>query len=413
MSFRIARAILSFSLSASSRTGWLMLRRWSIVGIVAGVVLSIVQLVAAPAALAFTAPTLTNVNVYSGPGSSNGLVGTIAAKTTVSFHCFVAGQDVTGQYSTEDLWDALDSGGFVPDALVFTDSNHAVVPACPSSEFGTGNYPVAWTGGSGVQPMSGTSTSTSPDGSVLPDGQVVTVTCETTGQTLTDSANFTSDFWDQLNSGAYIPNVYIDTQVNGPTPGVPACAPPSAGSGGSTGGGNGQGGGSGGAPTPTAQPVPTVAAPQTTPAAPTASATAGNSQTTTQCQQPSGTYIANNGGMSVPYALYDHYMWDHGTPVVIAWSFLAQSASFVKKAEGIPVGQTAEYRDSYNTAMFWALGTFTITRTSESCYAIYDHYDFTPTAAPAKLPFTIFTLPEWAYQLSGAKDFDVRAAGQL
>lgn len=63
---------------------------------------------------------------------------------------------------------------------------------------------------------------------------MVTVTCETSGQTLTDSAGFTSSLWDRLASGGYIPNVYLDTQVNGPTPGLPPCTstpppPPSTG----------------------------------------------------------------------------------------------------------------------------------------------------------------------------------------
>lgn len=238
-----------------------MLRRWSIVGVIVGLFVGLFQVVAAPSAFASTGTTTTAVNVRSGPGESNALLGTVAANSTVSFHCFVAGERETGKYGTEDIWDALGSGGYVADALVFTGSNSAVVPACPSAQFGTGHYPVAWTGGGGAQPYSGTSTGTSPDGAVLPDGLVVTVTCETTGQTLTDSASFTSDLWDQLSSGAYIPNVYIDTQVNGPTPGLPACSQPSSGGSPSSGSGSGSGGGappassSGKAPQQTANPT--------------------------------------------------------------------------------------------------------------------------------------------------------------
>ena len=246
-----------------------MLRRWSIVGVTAGLLVGLVQVVAAPSAFASTGTTTTAVNIRSGPGASNALLGTVAANSTVSFHCFVAGERETGKYGTEDIWDALDSGGYVADAFVFTGSNSAVVPACPSAQFGTGHYPVAWTGGGGAQPYSGTSTSTSPDGGVLPDGLVVTVTCETTGQTLTDDKGFVSDLWDQLNTGAYIPNVYIDTQVNGPTPGLPTCSQSSSGGsssggGGNSGSGNGASGGSGGqgsgpsAPTGSAPPRQTT-----------------------------------------------------------------------------------------------------------------------------------------------------------
>ena len=130
-----------------------------------------------------------------------------------------------------------------------------------------------------------------------------------------------------------------------------------------------------------------------------------------QCQKPSGTFIPDQ--RSVAYALYDHYMWASGTPVVIGWSFFTSSASFVKFAKGLTVNQPQLYRNAPNTDMFWALGTFTVTRTSADCYAIYDHYDFTPNSSLPKLPDTILTLPEWAYQLSGAQDFNVYAAGKL
>jgi hypothetical protein len=70
----------------------------------------------------------------------------MATGSTVSFGCFVAGQRVSGPYGTEDVWDALDGGGHIPDALIFTGSNSPVVRACSSNQFGTGVYPVAWTG---------------------------------------------------------------------------------------------------------------------------------------------------------------------------------------------------------------------------------------------------------------------------
>lgn len=232
----------------------MILRRWLIIGAVTGLFGVLFQAVGAPSALAATGTTTTTVTVRSGPGDSNAFLGTIAPNTSVSFHCFVAGERSTGRYGTEDIWDALDSGGYIPDALVYTGSNGAVVPACPSDQFGVGDYPVAWTGGGGVQPQAGTSTTTDAVGAVLPDGQLVTVTCETSGQMLTDSKGFVSSLWDQLSNGAYIPNVYIDTQVNGPTPGISPCAQPQpppqpsdSGSGSSSGQGSGS---SGGAPSP-------------------------------------------------------------------------------------------------------------------------------------------------------------------
>ena len=223
------------------------LRRWGAVGAAATLVLLGLQVAAAAPSFAATGHTIGSgsVSVYSGPGSSNSATGSLPVGAAVSFHCFIAGQRVTGPYGTEDLWDALDSGGYVPDALIYTGSNSAVVPACPSAQFGTGTYPVAWTGGGGAQPMSGPSTGSTADGGPIADGTLVTVACETTGTTLTDSAGFTSNLWEELGSGGYIPNVYLDTQVNGSTPGVPACSAasslPSSG-GGEPGGNTGPGG---------------------------------------------------------------------------------------------------------------------------------------------------------------------------
>ena len=201
-----------------------MFRRWAVAGASVALVVSFTQVVTASSALASSPITLANVNINSGPGSSNALLGMIPDNTPVSIYCFVAGQPVSGPYGTEDLWDALTGGGYVPDALIYTGSNSAVVPACPSGQFGVGNYPVAWTGGGAAQGHAGTSTGDSPVGSGLPDGQVVAVTCETSGQTLTDSAGFTSDLWDKLASGGYLPNVYLDTEVNGATPGLHSCS---------------------------------------------------------------------------------------------------------------------------------------------------------------------------------------------
>lgn len=203
--------------------------RWGAAGTAAVLLLLGLQVIDAAPSLAATGHTIgsSSVPVYSGPGSGNSGDGSIPVGTTVSFSCFVTGQDVSGPYGTEDLWDALDSGGYVPDALIYTGSNSAVVPACASAQFGTGTYPIAWTGG-GAQPMSGPSTGSGADGGVVADGTLVSLACETTGDTVTDSAGFTSNLWDQLSSGGYVPNVDLDTQVNGATPGVPACSAPAA-----------------------------------------------------------------------------------------------------------------------------------------------------------------------------------------
>jgi len=130
------------------------LRRWGVTGAAVGLLLLALQAVTAVPALAATGKTIGSgsVPVDSGPGSGNS----------------------------------------------------AVVPACPSAQFGTGTYPVAWTDGGGVQPMSAPSASSSADGGVIGDGTLVTVACETTGDTVTDSAGFTSNIREQSGGPASV-----------------------------------------------------------------------------------------------------------------------------------------------------------------------------------------------------------------
>lgn len=53
--------------------------------------------------------------------------------------CYVTGQTVSGHFGSENVWDEVSgapynqvaTGGFVPDAYVYTGSNSPVVPRCP------------------------------------------------------------------------------------------------------------------------------------------------------------------------------------------------------------------------------------------------------------------------------------------
>ena len=109
----------------------------------------------------------------------------------------------------------------------------------------TAQYRIAWTDG-GFSPRTGTSVSdpaasalyqaaedSNPDSvfsgpnvslpPTLTDGTPVTLVCETTGDTVVDSAGYSNDLWDEVSTGGYVPNAYIDTGTNGATPGLPQC----------------------------------------------------------------------------------------------------------------------------------------------------------------------------------------------
>lgn len=107
-------------------------------------------------------------------------------------------------------WTLLTAGGLI---LVGTQASAAI------------QFRVAWTG-IGVFPRSGPSMDTTKVGAALPDGAIVDVACETTGTTMSDTAGYVSDIWEQLTDGTYIANVFVNTGVDGWTPGIPVCADP-------------------------------------------------------------------------------------------------------------------------------------------------------------------------------------------
>ena len=122
---------------------------------------------------------------------------------------------------------------------------------------------------------------------------------------------------------------------------------------------------------------------------------------------------------AVAAQLYNWYYTGLGKPVVVDWSYFSNDTDFVHEAKSLNVGQEVQWRapkhaDVINNDMFWAFGTFTISRELPNCYVIYDHYDFAPDfSTTEKKLFTIVTAPSWAAQVLGAHDFDVRATGNL
>ncbi|WP_333771793.1 hypothetical protein [Streptomyces sp. IBSBF 2435] len=75
--------------------------------------------------------------VRTGPGDNNATAEYIAPGNKVEITCYRTGTYVTGPYGTENYWDRLtldndgSAGEWLPDALVYTGSNSAVVPVCP------------------------------------------------------------------------------------------------------------------------------------------------------------------------------------------------------------------------------------------------------------------------------------------
>lgn len=74
--------------------------------------------------------------LYSGPGTGYSIVGPINSGQLLEIKCYRLGTPVSGPYGTESIWDLITVNWmapqvWVPDALVYTGSNSAVVPPCP------------------------------------------------------------------------------------------------------------------------------------------------------------------------------------------------------------------------------------------------------------------------------------------
>jgi uncharacterized protein YraI len=75
------------------------------------------------------------VPIYSGPGTNYGYVGPMNSGHEVEIKCYSTGTTVSGPYGSENIWDLITPTYFapqawIPDALVYTGSNSAVVPHC-------------------------------------------------------------------------------------------------------------------------------------------------------------------------------------------------------------------------------------------------------------------------------------------
>jgi uncharacterized protein YraI len=73
------------------------------------------------------------VTVYDYPGGA--AVASIPSGEDVEIQCYTTGPGVSGPYGSENIWDLLIDTyysiyEYVPDALVYTGSNSAVVPEC-------------------------------------------------------------------------------------------------------------------------------------------------------------------------------------------------------------------------------------------------------------------------------------------
>src|SRR4051812_13189446 len=76
------------------------------------------------------------LKVRSGPGTTYGVVRTLAEGAKVPIYCQTPGQTVTGPYGTSKIWDSIADGQYVSDAYIHTGTDGYVASrcSCPGTE---------------------------------------------------------------------------------------------------------------------------------------------------------------------------------------------------------------------------------------------------------------------------------------
>lgn len=120
--------------------GLTKVRAWfafPLVAVVSGAVGMAVPAQAAPESTADARTVTVNtgsfdLNVRSAPSATSQKVGTVADHSRVVITCYARGAVFSGgpYQLRSDLWNRLDSGGFVTDTMLDTGSNDPVVPPC-------------------------------------------------------------------------------------------------------------------------------------------------------------------------------------------------------------------------------------------------------------------------------------------
>jgi uncharacterized protein YraI len=70
------------------------------------------------------------LNVRTGPGTNNRIIGSLPNGTRVTIQCYATGTAETGPWGTSRVWDNIGNSRWVSDAFVFTGSNNPVAPHC-------------------------------------------------------------------------------------------------------------------------------------------------------------------------------------------------------------------------------------------------------------------------------------------
>lgn len=152
------------------------------------------------------------LKVHSEPSTTSATLYSLSNGAMVTLDCYVKGASVSGSQGTTDQWDQINSKtygvGYASHAYLASDGT---IPPC----FTSGQVVVA--SGNTLKVHSSPSTTSSTVYS-LANGAVVSITCVTTGETVSGSQG-TTNRWFQIDSNGYASAAYMSST------GSPAACP--------------------------------------------------------------------------------------------------------------------------------------------------------------------------------------------
>ena len=316
-------------------------------------------------ATVFSAPGWDYANLRVGPSPQFAVKGTIPAGSTVKLGCWVRGDEVDGPYGSSRIWysvpgsvNDIGTTNYISDAMVYTGSDQPVTEVCPGGDQDTmppsgpaptpenyfqRDFPTTVISAPGVDYVNGRIGPTAQHEIITTysPGSALTLKCYTTGSLVENPQDTTrsDSMWYYTTDHTWVSGAYV-------TEGTAIGAIPDCNSSDGT--------------SPTAGVKP--AAPRT---------------------WPNVWDASKSDKMWMFSSLFSHYYKGDSSPGVdarIDWAFFKDLPRLRLTAYSIPVGgfKTVNALGSLANGydVYLSLGDFTIYRTSDDCFIIYDYYDF-------------------------------------
>ena len=346
------------------------IRRFALFGLAAAMATGVTT-VAPPAradevtATVFSAPGWDYANLRVGPSPQFAVKGTIPAGSTVKLGCWVRGDEADGPYGSSRIWysvpgsvNDIGTTNYISDAMVYTGSDQPVTEVCPGGDQDTmppsgpaptpenyfqRDFPTTVISAPGVDYVNGRIGPTAQHEIITTysSGSALTLKCYTTGSLVENPQDATrsDSMWYYTTDHTWVSGVYVTegTAIGA----IPDCNSPD-----------------GTSPTAGVKPL----GPRTWP----------------------NVWDASNADkMSMFSSLYSHYHKEDYSPGVdarIDWAFFKDLPMLRLTAYSIPVGGFKNVNALGSLAngydVYLSLGNFTMYRTSDDCFLIYDYYDF-------------------------------------